>query len=1016
MEKFLYVSFTFILLLTGFSIFVTCQNKFNELPNCNFKTSHLPINSGSRELFIVSTLDGKISAIDSSDGGKLIWSHDTEPGALLSSSISKLELSNNGEIIQMIPSLDGNLYIFNGKTIEPIPVLLETLLQHSYKFGDNNVITGGKETSSYGINPYTGQIHYICNMAGCSTLGESVSSNEQMFLLKRHTQVLRSVDSRTGVEKWNFSVGEHHLSLIEGVHSGCGNNDQNEIEEEISEDNIQIKVIISDGVITMIEKTTGNPVWSYKLNSPIVNLWKFRNGLMEYINLFDPKIFSDEQNPKINFVSPLLYLGIHDNQLYIQHSKEVINSIFSATKSPFGSLSTIHHFQWKPYLITASSRTPYINLGIHEESDLQNHIKNSDKTELKTAMILKSDQLEYPYDSGYYLYEATERNRKLIDAIDNTSQCEREEESFPDIIFISGSLWDYWKEVAAISLATAILLNIICWKYITRVVHQKILNEASQSQEYKAVNLDPSSNHSESKTTVIEVKESLNPELNTPSFVSRFQTDFDLLQCLGRGGFGVVYEARNKIDDCSYAVKRIALPNREDAQEKVRREVKALAKLDHTNIVRYFHTWLEYPPSGWQDEKDKEFEISETQSTSHVSASPVIKLKNALNPLKLSEEHVERSFGFILSKSKENSNSFTNINSKNTKSDESFEIVFQNSERKVKTNFTMSEKSISKTSSEEYNKHSTIPFQRYKDDNDNTDDLFVEFIDSGCAENSDCEEEIVCHKQNVSEVEEKVKCQITTRPDKLEINKDITYCKIPKVYLYIQMQLCQKETLKDWLNNTLQREREIVLDIFDQIVSAVEYVHDKGLMHRDLKPSNIFFSLDGLVKVGDFGLVTAMTENDLHTPAGKFSAEGDVISTRHTNNVGTQLYMSPEQIAGKSYSHKVDIFSLGLILFELLYPLNTHMERVQTLLGVKEQIFPKSFKEECPEECELVEKLVSPNPEERLPASVIRSHSLFVDFHPQTPILLRGGRQRTSSCRLSSGSDYDTPLSNPINC
>ena len=49
-------------------------------------------------------------------------------------------------------------------------------------------------------------------------------------------------------------------------------------------------------------------------------------------------------------------------------------------------------------------------------------------------------------------------------------------------------------------------------------------------------------------------------------FISRFLTDFDPIHCLGKGGFGVVFEARNKIDDCNYAIKRIPLPNRYEAQ------------------------------------------------------------------------------------------------------------------------------------------------------------------------------------------------------------------------------------------------------------------------------------------------------------------------------------------------------------------------------------------------------------------------------------------------------------------
>lgn len=118
------------------------------------------------------------------------------------------------------------------------------------------------------------------------------------------------------------------------------------------------------------------------------------------------------------------------------------------------------------------------------------------------------------------------------------------------------------------------------------------------------------------------------------------------------------------------------------------------------------------------------------------------------------------------------------------------------------------------------------------------------------------------------------------------------------------------------------------------------------------QPSNIFFTMDDVVKVGDFGLVTAMDqEEDEDEPSALTPAP---LLTRHTGQVGTKLYMSPEQVrqrtdicrqvlefmphicsclapqlSGNSYSHKVDIYSLGLILFELLYPFSTQMERVR---------------------------------------------------------------------------------------
>lgn len=118
-------------------------------------------------------------------------------------------------------------------------------------------------------------------------------------------------------------------------------------------------------------------------------------------------------------------------------------------------------------------------------------------------------------------------------------------------------------------------------------------------------------------------------ESETVSYRSRYLDDFEPIHCLGKGGFGVVFQARHKVDDCHYAVKRITLPCRyvivsllaiiaailihvfftclfrEEARERVMREVKALAKFEHQYIVRYFQAWQECPPIGWQEEQDK---------------------------------------------------------------------------------------------------------------------------------------------------------------------------------------------------------------------------------------------------------------------------------------------------------------------------------------------------------------------------------------------------------------------------
>lgn len=103
--------------------------------------------------------------------------------------------------------------------------------------------------------------------------------------------------------------------------------------------------------------------------------------------------------------------------------------------------------------------------------------------------------------------------------------------------------------------------------------------------------------------------------------------------------------------------------------------------------------------------------------------------------------------------------------------------------------------------------------------------------------------------------------------------------------------------------------------------------------------------------MGDFGLVTAMTEgyNEAHTPPSK-NEDINLKNSLHTAYVGTHLYMSPEQINGQGYNYKVDIYSLGIILFELLTPFCTEMERVAALINLRKSVFPKLFDVDYPAE------------------------------------------------------------------
>ncbi|CAF4746485.1 unnamed protein product, partial [Rotaria socialis] len=166
------------------------------------------------------------------------------------------------------------------------------------------------------------------------------------------------------------------------------------------------------------------------------------------------------------------------------------------------------------------------------------------------------------------------------------------------------------------------------------------------------------------------------------------------------------------------------------------------------------------------------------------------------------------------------------------------------------------------------------------------------------------------------------------------------------------MELCQTESLRNRLMKQTITQSEAWL-IFDQIINGIEYIHLQKLIHRDLKPSNILFSMDNTVKIGDFGLVSAFGEEKID-------------QTENNELGGTVLYMSPEQINRQSYNQKVDIYAVGIILFELLCPFSTQMERIRTLKNIRLQtpVFPNDF-ERNQLICRLIRWLLAHSPHER---------------------------------------------------
>lgn len=120
---------------------------------------------------------------------------------------------------------------------------------------------------------------------------------------------------------------------------------------------------------------------------------------------------------------------------------------------------------------------------------------------------------------------------------------------------------------------------------------------------------------------------------------------------------------------------------------------------------------------------------------------------------------------------------------------------------------------------------------------------------------------------------------------------------------YIAMEYLQGRELRDILNDVGLLPVSHVLDIVAQVASGLSYAHEHDIIHRDVKPSNIMVIRDGHVKITDFG-IARMASSAVRTQTGMV--------------LGSPKYMSPEQVMGKEIDQRSDIFSLGVMLYEML--------------------------------------------------------------------------------------------------
>jgi serine/threonine protein kinase/WD40 repeat protein len=185
---------------------------------------------------------------------------------------------------------------------------------------------------------------------------------------------------------------------------------------------------------------------------------------------------------------------------------------------------------------------------------------------------------------------------------------------------------------------------------------------------------------------------------------------------------------------------------------------------------------------------------------------------------------------------------------------------------------------------------------------------------------------------------------------------------------YAVMELLEGEDLRVRLDKGAVPQRKAV-EIAIQIAKGLSAAHEKGVIHRDLKPENLFLTLDGRVKILDFGLAKVFsseraTTNAPTTPAG----------TEPGTVMGTVGYMSPEQVRGRDVDQRTDIFSFGAILFEMLsgvraFKKDSPIETMNAILKDEPPDLLETGKKISPALDRIVRHCLEKNPEARFHSS-----------------------------------------------
>ncbi|KAI0879049.1 kinase-like domain-containing protein [Hypoxylon argillaceum] len=435
---------------------------------------------------------------------------------------------------------------------------------------------------------------------------------------------------------------------------------------------------------------------------------------------------------------------------------------------------------------------------------------------------------------------------------------------------------------------------------------------------------------------------------------SHYRSSFREDRLLGKGGFGKVYQCYNFLDQKTYAVKKIVLPpklvksvsdgNHDDLQH-ILREVKAMAVLDHPNVVRYHATWFEKP------QQLPELLGGLESTMAQIRRRPQQLLLESRSFTQDSEQGVSISGGIVFG---EDTPSHTSIVSNR----DDFDLISMN--RGWSEDVSSGLGVVDTSSASESN-----IFTGGETDGD------------GSSPSQPTLEANVCALYIQMSMYPMTLAQFISPPSSSNPGPRHCFHLAPTLRLMLS------------------------------ILEGLQYIHSKGLIHRDIKPANIFLSSPVTTfetgycdfscrlcaepnnetssrsrwvnpRIGDFGLVHQLAQGEV--PSSAETSPGS------KNDVGTAYYQPPRK--GERKDEKIDIFALGVVLVEMLCRCNTAMERVDMLKGLQHGEIPRELGKKIQNEghdsetttrvIQLVSSMIDEDPERRW--SGLRVHETLQDL------------------------------------